>query len=657
MRKSLRNLTCQWLANACLSLLVLLPTALFGGAPTIENRSLEALAELFSRSPQGNGLTISPEGDRFFAYVYRNGETGLVVVELDHLSGGLEKGRFLKPDPDFELSNPGWVTNDLIGFNKMVDDVGTIGYQIVSCDTGRNLLQYIELATDAKSRFFKSGAPDLGRRFFVQEGLKGYWGKRYPSVALLEIDKHMDVEEVVVWNNPGIIEDWYFIKDKPYAVIVDEETYTLDFDILEQAQMPQEEDVRAALVPLDLPGDIRLLIDENLALLSIEGEDGTHGMGWYNLNKGEILGKPIFVDGYDINTYGLRLRPGGAVIGLYYNTDRPKAVYMDADLRKVMKHLKESVSQGFPLYRGLSKDNRYVYYAILSDTHDTTYARFDLKTGENQPVYHTRPWLQGMDLPSRNPVTFLNRDGDTIHGYLTLPMSYSEGKPGPLVALSHGGPWVRDNWGFDEEAQFLASLGFAVLQVNYRGSTGYGDTYGLDEDLMRISRKSPYDVLDGVHWAIDQGYADPQRIALCGGSYGAYLSLFCAALEPELPACVIGVAGLYDFPLSYREDRFNERMWVEKLYSDFDEKAELWAELSPVNHADKIEASVLLIHGKRDSRVSTKQAKVMEKALKEQGVDVTYLKKVFMLHGFGNEKAKQDYYKEVGAFLLQHLGK
>ncbi|MEX0326541.1 MAG: alpha/beta hydrolase family protein [Puniceicoccaceae bacterium] len=623
--------------------------------------SLEELAELFARFPYGNGFQISPDGDRFFAYVNRNGEKGLVVVELDEIGGGLEKGRFLEPDSQFELDNPGWIDNDLIAFNKVVDDIGYIGYQIVSCDKDRNLLQYIELISSAEMRFFNFGAPSLKRKFFVSEGLMGTWGKRYQSVALLEIDKHMDVDEVAVWKNPGMIENWYIYKDRPLAILVDGETYSMDFDALQVEQMPDEDTVRYELEPMNLPGTIEQFVDENIALISLENDEGFRGIAWYNVKQGEIIGQPLYVDGYDVNpgktARVLELRAGGPVVGLTYHKDKPKCFYLDRELGKVMKHLEKAMAPGVARFLGLSKDSRFVFYEVLSDTHGTTIGRFDLKSGENQPVYHTRPWLQGMQLPSRNPITFTNRDGDTIHGYLTLPMDFKEGNPVPLVALSHGGPWVRDFWGFDEEAQFLAALGLAVLQVNFRGSDGFGNSYGLDEDLITISEESPKDVVDGVRWAIDQGYADEQRIGFYGGSFGAYLSLACAALEPDLAACAIGFAGVYDFTLMLEEDIRKERIFAEDLYSDYEEKAEFYESLSPVNQADRIKAPVLLIHGGRDERVSTKQAKDMEKALKDNGGDVTLIKKNFMLHGFDNEKRKRQHYEEIGAFLLKHLRK
>ncbi|MEX0331315.1 MAG: alpha/beta hydrolase family protein [Puniceicoccaceae bacterium] len=623
--------------------------------------SLDELAELFARFPYGDGFQISPDGDRFFAYVNRNGERGLVVVDLDELSGGLEKGRFLEPDSQFELDNPGWIDNDLIAFNKVVDDIGYIGYQIVSCDKDRNLLQYIELISSAEMRFFNFGAPSLKRKFFVSEGLMGTWGKRYQSVALLEIDKHMDVDEVAVWKNPGMIENWYIYKDRPLAILVDGETYSMDFDALKVEQMPDEDTVRYTLEPMNLPGTIEQFIDENIALISLDNEAGYRGIAWYNIKQGEIVGQALHVDGYDINpgktARVLELRAGGPVVGLTYHKDKPKCFYLDRDLGKVMKHLEKAMAPGIARFLGLSKDSRFVFYEVLSDTHGTTIGRFDLSSGENQPVYHTRPWLQGMQLPSRDPITFTNRDGDTIHGYLTLPLDFKEGNPVPLVALSHGGPWVRDFWGFDAEAQFLAALGLGVLQVNFRGSDGFGNSYGLEEDLITISEESPKDVIDGVRWAIDQGYADEKRIGFYGGSFGAYLSLACAALEPELAACAIGFAGVYDFTLMLEEDIRKERIFAEDLYSDYEEKAEFYESLSPVNQADKIKAPVLLIHGGRDERVGAKQAKDMEKALKDNGGDVTLLKKNFMLHGFDNEKRKRQHFEEIGAFLLEHLAK
>ena len=209
------------------------------------------------------------------------------------------------------------------------------------------------------------------------------------------------------------------------------------------------------------------------------------------------------------------------------------------------------------------------------------------------------PWLPEGELVEMKPITYQARDGLTIHGYLTLPRG--GGKNLPLIVNPHGGPWARDSWGYNPEVQFLANRGYAVLQINFRGSTGYGRAF-WEASFKQWGKKMQDDVTDGVKYAIAQGIADPKRIAIYGGSYGGYCTLAGLAFTPELYACgfdYVGVSNQFTFlktiPPYWKPmlDIFYEMVGNREM----DKK--LLAEASPVLHADNICVPLLIAKGRR----------------------------------------------------------
>jgi len=189
-----------------------------------------------------------------------------------------------------------------------------------------------------------------------------------------------------------------------------------------------------------------------------------------------------------------------------------------------------------------------------SDVSPEQYFVLNPQTGKLSLFLDQLPKIRGLKLSPMKPISFKASDGTLIFGYLTLPATHTGGKPPPLIALSHGGPQVRDTWGYDGEVQYFASLGYAVLQVNYRGSTGYGKAYAL-QSIIDVGHRSVDDVADGVRWVTAEGMADPHRVVVYGASYGGYISLGLATRYPDLPCCVVGFAGVYDWELDFR---FNE---------------------------------------------------------------------------------------------------
>ncbi|HUM48254.1 MAG TPA: S9 family peptidase, partial [Chitinophagales bacterium] len=260
------------------------------------------------------------------------------------------------------------------------------------------------------------------------------------------------------------------------------------------------------------------------------------------------------------------------------------------------------------------------------------------------------------ELASMKPISYTSKDGFTIHGYLTLPLHAKE-KQLPVVINPHGGPWVRDTWGFNPEVQFLANRGYAVLQVNYRGSTGYGRKF-WEASFKQWGKKMQDDLTDGVNWLIDAGIADPDRIAIYGGSYGGYATLAGLTFTPDKYACgidYVGVSNLFTFmntiPPYWKP--FLDMMY--EMVGNPVTESELLHESSPVFHVEEIRAPLLVVQGKNDPRVNINESNQIVEALRKKGVAVEYIVKDNEGHGFHNEENRFEFYSAMERFLQKHL--
>lgn len=294
--------------------------------------------------------------------------------------------------------------------------------------------------------------------------------------------------------------------------------------------------------------------------------------------------------------------------------------------------------------------------SVYSDKLRVKYYVYDFTTKEAIEVANPFPWLDENDMAAMKPITYTSGDGLTIHGYLTLPKGV-EAKNLPVVVNPHGGPWARDGWGFNPEVQFLANRGYAVFQMNFRGSTGYGKKF-WEASFKEWGKKMQDDITDGVRYLIKEGIADSTRIAIYGGSYGGYATLAGVAFTPDLYACAIdyvGVANLFTFmntiPPYWKPylDQFSE------MVGDPEKDSLLLAEASPVLHADKIKAPLFIAQGANDPRVNKAESDQMVEALKKRGVEVEYMVKNDEGHGFHNQNNQYDFYGAMEKFLATYL--
>lgn len=269
------------------------------------------------------------------------------------------------------------------------------------------------------------------------------------------------------------------------------------------------------------------------------------------------------------------------------------------------------------------------------------------------------PWLNEETMGDLFCVNYKSRDGWDIEAYLTLPKGYTleTAKNLPVIINPHGGPWARDEWGFDPESQFLANRGYAVFKMNFRGSTGYGRKF-LEASYKQWGLSMQDDITDGVNWLIEKGIADAKKIAIYGASYGGYAVLAGLAFTPDLYACGIDYVGVSNlFTLLESIPPYWKPM-LEMMYEqvgDPEKDKELLERISPVFHSDKIKAPLFIAQGANDPRVKKAESDQMVEAMKQRGVEVQYMVKEDEGHGFHNEENRFDFYRAMEKFLSEHL--
>jgi dipeptidyl aminopeptidase/acylaminoacyl peptidase len=300
-------------------------------------------------------------------------------------------------------------------------------------------------------------------------------------------------------------------------------------------------------------------------------------------------------------------------------------------------------------------EDKFIVAAYSDRTQGRRYL-FDRASGKLTFLAEVTPWLKEADLAEMKPVSYPARDGLTIDGYLTLPRGVAPEKL-PVVVNPHGGPWARDAWGFNSEAQFLANRGYAVFQPNFRGSTGYGRKF-WEAGFKQWGLSMQDDVTDGVQWLIRQGIADPGRIAIYGGSYGGYCTLAGVTFTPDLYAAAVdyvGVSNLFTFmqtiPPYWKP--FLEMM--HQMVGDPVADKDLLTAVSPAFHVERIRTPLFIAQGANDPRVNKAESDQVVDALRKRGVAVEYMVKDNEGHGFQNEENRLEFYGAMEKFLAQHL--
>ncbi len=306
-----------------------------------------------------------------------------------------------------------------------------------------------------------------------------------------------------------------------------------------------------------------------------------------------------------------------------------------------------------------SRDNADTTWvvAFTLDNGPVPFYAYNRKTRSASFLFDNQPALNDYTLATMEPISVTARDGLTIHGYLTLPPGL-EPKNLPLVLNVHGGPQARDMWGYRPEAQWLANRGYACLQVNYRGSTGYGKKF-LNAGDREWGGKMHDDLVDAVNWAIQQGIADPRKVAIYGGSYGGYAALVGATFTPDLFCCAVDIVGPSNLITLIKSIPPYWTPFLASLYrrvGNPDTEAEFLKSRSPLFRVDQIKIPILIAQGANDPRVKQAESEQIVEAMKKKGIDYEYMLFPDEGHGFAKPENRLKFYAAAEKFLAKHLG-
>ena len=349
------------------------------------------------------------------------------------------------------------------------------------------------------------------------------------------------------------------------------------------------------------------------------------------------------------------------LLATFYVGDRIR-VYPKTDFAAgLWDDMRKALPDGEISPTSLTEDMSKILVSVARDVDPGSVYLYDATSKKATLQYRSRPELPSEHLAPMKPVRFTARDGLTIYGYLTVPLGKPE-KSLPVVMYIHGGPWARDYWGYDPYAQFLANRGYAVMQVNFRGSSGYGKHYLNAGNREWGIGAMQHDITDAVNWLVGQGIADPAKVAIFGGSYGGYATLAGVAFTPDLYACAIPYVApsnlitlIESFPEYWKpflEGSWYRRVGNPSLESD---RADLIAR-SPLFASDKIKVPLLVVHGANDPRVTQVESDQIVVALREKGQAVTYLVAPDEGHGFRAPNNRKALAVAMEKFLSEQLG-
>jgi dipeptidyl aminopeptidase/acylaminoacyl peptidase len=596
----------------------------------------------FFKNPDKAGYDISPDGKYLSHLESYEKRLNIFVQEI-----GKKESIRITDSRDRDIANYFWKGNDRILYLK--DNGGDENFKLFVVDKdGKNL---------------KTLTPFDKTRTEVVDELKDFkdeilisLNKRNPEVFDVYRLNVVSGEMTMVAENPGDITNW--VTDHSGKIRIATSTDGVNNSVLYRPDEKSEfrniitTNFKETLSPLFFTFDNKYIY----AVTNI-GRDKA-AIVKYDIENGKEL--EVIFEHPDVDVSGLHFSEKRKVLTMIsYVTWKYEIKFLDKDFEDTYNHIVKHLGTKYEInLKGTNDDENKYIVRTYSDRSLGSYYYYDKVNDKLTLLANVSPWLDENKLAEMKPVEYKSRDGLTIYGYLTLPKG-REQKNLPIVVNPHGGPWYRDRWTFNPEVQFLASRGYGVLQMNFRGSTGYGRHF-WEISFKQWGKQMQDDISDGVKWLIEQGIADPKRVAIYGGSYGGYATLSGLAFSPNLYAAgvdYVGVSNLFTFmktiPPYWKP--YLEMMY--EMVGNPEKDSVLLEEASPVFHADKIKAPLLVIQGRQDPRVNINESDQMVEAMKKRGIDVEYLVKDNEGHGFRNEENRFEVYETMEKFLKKHLAK
>lgn len=624
-------------------------------------------AEVFAKLPSVSNLQLSPTG-KYIAMLRPMQGRNALVIQPSVPSGS--DGTISMPAPEpYNISWFQWMTDDLllisIRFAAVRKLVPTVETRLITFNRATRKLAYI--IRQEKLKRGKSRGSNLRKASNVvaqiQDDVIDYlW--QDPDHILLSIDGDMDGKSEVRFldvtnGNFRVIEsefkgiqNWYTDRQGTLRLAsgIWETKYYINY---RSPKSGEWSDFRKSTAYETGLRPIAFDDDPNHLFMSGRTENGTQALFRYDIARNEII-ETLHNDA--VYSYGGLLHEDwtGRVIGYYFYDDRMQQHYTAKPWQRRQRIIDKALPGTTNQFVSSTADHSRHIILAVSDVESGMYYVYDEAAKRIDPVTPMYPAFDPNLMSPVQPVTYEARDGLKIPAYLTIPVG-KEAKKLPIVVLPHGGPRSRDTATFGYWPQFLASRGYAVLQPNFRGSTGYtADFQNAGINNWGLSMQD--DITDGVNWLIGEGIADPERICIMGGSYGGYAALMGVVKTPDLYRCAISINGVTDLGRLIRSDRdyIGGKYWSRLIGDPGDDRAQL-RETSPYKQIDRISSPILLIAAKDDRRVPYRQSETMAKALKKAKKKYKYVELESGDHGLVTEPARIAALQAVEAFLAKHL--
>ena len=595
--------------------------------------------EDFFRNPEKSSFNISPNG-KHIAYM-KPWKTRMNVFVMDMST---KKETRLTSSEERGIYGFAWLTDKRIGYIK--DDGGNENMHFYAIDIDATNEIDLTPFENVQARIIDDLENDPN---YIIIGLN----KRNPQIHDPYRINVNDGKMEMIAENPGNISGWMTDHDGKLRIAITSDG--VNTSILHRAS---ESDKFKSILTTDFKVSVSPLFftfdNKNLYVSSNRGRDKS-GIFKFDVNNAEE-GELIF-EHDEVDVSGLMYsRKRKVITGVSYTVAKSEMVFFDTWRENIQEKLEEKLPGYEVGITSFSKDETKAVVVSYSDKSRGTYYYYDVEKNQLTELGEISPWLNENHMAEMKPIKYQSRDGLTIHGYLTLPKG-SNGKNLPVVVNPHGGPWARDTWGYRSEIQFLANRGFAVFQMNFRGSTGYGREF-WERSFKEWGKSMQDDITDGVNWLIDEGIADSKRIAIYGASYGGYATLAGLTFTPDLYACgvdYVGVSSLFTFMESIPPYWELYRTMLYEMVGHPEKDKDLLSSASPLLHIDKIKVPLFIAQGANDQRVKKSESDQIVEALQKAGVDVPYMVKDDEGHGFYNEENQFDFYRAMEKFLNKHM--
>lgn len=613
---------------------------MFISALSLNAQVREIPLEDFFKNPEKSGYQISPDG-KYYSYLapYEN-RMNIFVQKI-----GKKKAEQLTFEKDRDIAGYFWGNKERILYLK--DEGGDENFSLFGVDLDGENLECLTCFENVRTQIIDD-LPDIEEYMII--GMN----KRNPQVFDPYRLNIQSGEMEMIAENPGNIQGWitdHAGKLRAAVAIVDGVNTQLQYRKTEDEELKPilttsfKETMSVSFFTFD---------NEKMYAVSNLGRDKTAAV-IFDPETAEEVEMLYENPDYDVSRLSYSQK-NKKLWAAYYTSWKGQRHYFDEDFKALIERLKEELGD---IEIGISAHDKAEEMFIIRTSSDRTlgaYYLYDKQKDELELIHKVAPWMKTEELAEMKPIEYTARDGMKIEGYLTFPKDV-EAKNLPVIVNVHGGPWARDTWGFNPEVQFLANRGYAVFQPNFRGSTGYGKKF-WESSFKEWGLDMQNDITDGVYWLIREGYADPDKVAIYGGSYGGYATLQGIVVNPTLYAAAVdyvGVSNLFTFMKTIPPYWKPLLDMMYEMVGNPEQDSVQFAATSPALNADKIITPLFVAQGANDPRVNKAESDQIVEALRSRGVDVEYMVKDNEGHGFRNEENRFDFYRAMEKFLSEHV--